>query len=94
MSAYQADDYIANLRNKSFQQREDDGVPSGQDKEEGSTSLVVSNASSKVQAMAHILQKSEGGDFRLHGQNVPSFLFDFLSHVVVYIQYFYIFGFP
>jgi len=44
-----------------------DGVPSSQDKEEGAISLAGSNVSSKVQAMTHILQKSQGGDSRLHG---------------------------
>ena len=35
LSAYQADDYLPDLRIKSFQQGEDDGVPLSQDNEEG-----------------------------------------------------------
>lgn len=35
LSAYQADDHLEDLRIKSLQQREDDGVPFSQDMEEG-----------------------------------------------------------
>jgi len=52
LSAYQADNYIADLRIKSFQQGEDDGVPLIQDNKEGPKSLTIPNASSKVQAIA------------------------------------------
>ena len=71
LSPYQVDDYLANLRIKSFQQWEDDGIHLSEDIEEGPTSLARSNASSKVQAMTHIMQKSQEGDFELQGQNVP-----------------------
>ena len=66
LSPYQADDYLADLRIKSFQQGEDDGVPMSQDVEEGLKILARSNARSKVQAMTHILRKSQGGDSRLN----------------------------
>ena len=59
LSAYQADDYLANLRIKSSQQGEDEGVPTNQDKEEGPTSPTRSFANSKVQAMAQIVEKSQ-----------------------------------
>jgi len=48
VSAYQADDYLADLRIKSFHQGEDDGVPLSEDNEEGPKSLLRSNTSSKV----------------------------------------------
>ena len=62
LSPYEADDYLVDLRIKSVQKGEDDGVPSGHDIKEAPTSLARSNASSKVQAMTHILQKSQEGD--------------------------------
>jgi len=73
LSAYQADDYLADLRIKSSQQGEDDGVPTNQGIEEGPKSLTRSNASSKVQAMAHIVKKNQMEASGLHNQNVPSF---------------------
>ena len=74
LSTYQADDYLADLRIKSSQKGEDDEVPLSQDIEEGPKSLIRSNASSKVQAMAQILEKSQSDASRLNGQNVPSFV--------------------
>ena len=71
LSPYQAHDYLTNLRIKSFQQGENDGVPLSQDKEEGPISIIRSNASSKVQALTHILQKSQEGASELNGQNIP-----------------------
>jgi len=71
LNAYQADDHLADLRIKSSQQREDDRVPTNQDKEEGPTS---SCANSKVQAMARIVEKSQTEITGLYGQNVPSFV--------------------
>jgi len=73
-SPYQANDYLTNLRIKSFQQGEDDRVPSGQVMDKGPKNLTRSNASSKVQAMTHILQKSQGGDSGLPGVNVADFV--------------------
>jgi len=58
LKAYQEDYYLANLRIKSSQQGEDDGVPTTNDKEEGPTSPTRSIASSKAQALAHIVEKS------------------------------------
>jgi len=74
LSAYQADDYLADLRIKSSQQGEDDGVPTSQDKEEGPTTPTRSYESSKVQTMAHIVEKSQTKVTGLYGQNVPSFV--------------------
>jgi len=74
LSAYQADYYLAGLRFKSHQQGEDDGIPLRQDMEEGPRTPAKSNASSKVQAMAQILEKSQSDASRLNGQNVPSFV--------------------
>lgn len=51
-----------------------DGVPTIQDKEEGPTSPTRSYASSKVQAMAHIVEKSQTEVTGLHDHNVPSFV--------------------
>jgi len=79
LSAYQADDYLADLRMRSFQQGEDNGVLLSQDIEEGPKSLVRSNASSKVQAMAHILEKSQTGATRLNNQKVPGLFICFLK---------------
>jgi len=59
LSAYQADDHLEDLRMTSLQQGEDDGVPFSQDMEEDSSSLTRSIASSKVHAMAQILEKSQ-----------------------------------
>jgi len=59
-SAYQADDYLADLRIKAFQQGKDDGVALSQDNKEGPKSLTRSNATSKIQAMTQILEKSHG----------------------------------
>jgi len=73
LSPYQADDYLTNLRIKSFQQGDDDGVPSSQNNTKGPISLAWSNASSKVPVMSHILEKSHGCASRLNGQKMPSF---------------------
>ena len=70
LSACQADDYLADLRIKSSQQGEDDGVPTNQDKKEGPTSPSRSFTSSKVQAMAQIVGKSQIKVTRLYSQNV------------------------
>ena len=67
LSPYQANDHVADLRLKLFQQGEDDGVPLSQDTKEGPTSLARSNASSEV-------QMSQEGHFELQGQNVPGFV--------------------
>jgi len=74
LSAYQADDYFANLRIKSSQQGEDDGVPTNQDNEEGPTSPSRSFTNSKVQAMAQIVEKSQNQATGLNGQNMPDFV--------------------
>jgi len=74
LSAYQADDYLADLRIKSSQQGEDDGVPTNQDKKEGPTSPSRSFTSSKVQAMAQIVEKSQNQATELNGQKVPGFV--------------------
>ena len=41
LKAYHEDDHLANLRNKSSQQGEDDGVPTTIDVEEGPTSPIL-----------------------------------------------------
>ena len=64
-SVYQTDDYLADFRIKSLQQGEDHGVPLSQDMEEGPKSPARSNVSSKVQAMAQILGKSQTDTRRL-----------------------------
>ena len=74
LSAYQADDHLTDLRIKSLQQGEDDGVPFSQDMEEGPKSPTRSNASSKVQAMAQILEKSQIVTIRLNNHNLPDFV--------------------
>jgi len=58
LKAYQEDDYLADLRIKSSQQGVDDRVPTTNDKEERPTSPTRSIASSKVQALAHIIEES------------------------------------
>jgi len=58
LKAYQDDDYLADLRIKSSQQREKDRVPTTTDKEQGPTSLTRPIPSSKVQALAHIVKES------------------------------------
>ena len=50
-----------------------DGVPLIQDMEEGPKSHARSNASSKVQAMAQSLEKSQTDATRLNSQKIPSF---------------------
>jgi len=62
------------LRIKSLQQGEDDGVPFGQDMEEGPKSLTRSNTSSKVQAMIQILEKNQTVAIGLYDQNLPDFV--------------------
>ena len=52
LSAYQADDYPADLRIKYSEQGEDDGVLTSKDKEEARTSPTRSFVNAKVQAMA------------------------------------------
>ena len=74
LSAYQTDDYLTDLRIKSSQQGKDNGVPLGQDTNEGPKSLLRSNVNSKFQAMAHILEKSHGEASGLNGQKIPSFV--------------------
>jgi len=75
LSAHQADDYLVNLRIKSLQKGMDDRVPSSQDMEEGARSSTRSNTSSKVQAMAQILEKSQRDVTGLNGQKMPSFVY-------------------
>jgi len=74
LSAYQADDYLADLRIKPSQQGEDDGVLLSQYIRGGPESLVRSNASSKVQAMAHILENSQTDITELNSRKVPDFV--------------------
>jgi len=71
LSAYQADDYLADLRIKSHQQGADDGVSLSQDMEEGRRSPARSNARSKVQAMAQILEKSQSDATGSYSQKIP-----------------------
>jgi len=73
LNAYQADDYLADLRIKSSQQGEDHGVPTNQDKGEGSTSPSRSFTNFKVHAMAQIVEKSQNQATALKGQDVPGF---------------------
>jgi len=58
LTAYQADAHLIDLRIKSLQETQDDGVCLSQEMEEGPQSPARSNTSSKVQAMAQILEKS------------------------------------
>jgi len=52
LSAHQGDGHLEDLRIKSLQQGEDNGVPFSQDMEEGHTTPTRSITNSKVQAMA------------------------------------------
>jgi len=74
LKAYQNDDYLADLRSKYSQQGGDDGVPTTIDKEEGLTSLTRSIPSSKVQALAHIVEESQSCAVRLKNQILPGFV--------------------
>jgi len=58
LKAYHEDDYLADLRIKSSQQGEDDGVPTTIDNDKGPTSPTRFNLSSRVQALAHIVEES------------------------------------
>ena len=58
LKAYHEDDYLADLRIKSSQQGEDDGVSTTIDDEEGPTSPTRIKSSSKVQALTHIVEES------------------------------------
>jgi len=51
-----------------------DGVPLSQDMEEGPKSPARSDASSKVQAMAQILERSQIDTTRLNDQKMPDFV--------------------
>jgi len=74
LSAYQADDYFADLSIKSSQQGEDDRVPTNQDKEEGPTRPTRSFTNSKVQAMTQIVEKSQTEITWFYGMNMPGFV--------------------
>jgi len=52
----------------------DDVVPTTIDNEEDPTSQSRSNTSSKVQALAQIVQESQGSAHRLKNQNLPGFV--------------------
>jgi len=71
LRAYQDDDYLADLRIKSSQEGEDDGVPTTKYKEEGPTR---SFANSKIQALAQIVEGSQNQTTGLNGQKMPSFV--------------------
>jgi len=74
LSAYQVDDCLEDLRIKSLQQGEDDGVPHNQDKEEGPKSPTRFNASSKVQAMVQMLKENQMATSGFNNQNVLGFV--------------------
>ena len=74
LKAYHDGDYLVDLRIKSTQQGADDGVPTTINKEEGPKSLTRSNTSSKVQALTHIVQESQGSAHGLKNQNLPVFV--------------------
>ena len=54
LKAYHEDDHLADLRIKSSQQGEDDGVPTTIDNEEGPTSQSRTITNSKIQALVQI----------------------------------------
>ena len=74
LKAFQDDDYLADLRIKSSQQGEANGVPTTKDKEEGPTSPTRFIGSSKVQALAQIVEESQSHVTRLKDQNLPDFV--------------------
>jgi len=72
LKAYHEDDYLADLRIKCSQQGEDDGVPTTINNEEGPTSPRRFISSSKVQALAHIVEESQRQASGFKDQFLPS----------------------
>jgi len=74
LKAYHEDNYLADLRIKSSQQGEDDGVPITIDNEEGPTSPTRFNSNSKVQALTHIMEESLRQAPEFKDQFLPGFV--------------------
>jgi len=58
LKAYHHDDHLTDLRIKSSQQGEDDGVPATIDNEGGPTSPTRFNSNSKDQVLAQVVEES------------------------------------
>jgi len=74
LKAYQEDNSIADLRINSPQQGEDDGVLINNDKEGGPTSPKRFISSSKVKALAHIVEQSQKQAPGFKDQFFPGFV--------------------
>jgi len=75
LSPYLSDDYLADLRIKSFQQGEDDGVLPSQDPKDDQSSDGSPKSTSKVQRMAHILQRTQTEASGFKADFKPGFVF-------------------
>ena len=74
LQAYHDDDYLADLRIKSSQHGEDDGVPTTMDKEEGPTTHSRSISSSKLQALLQNVQDVQGSSHGPAYLKIPGFV--------------------
>ena len=74
LSPFYPDTLLPNLRIKSFQQGEDDGILPSQDLDHEESSPTRPRTRSQVKKMAHILQEDQAATNGLHGQKMPGFM--------------------
>jgi len=74
LSPFYLDTFPPDLRIKSFQQGEDDGIPPSQDRDHEESSPTRPRTRSQAKKMAHILQEDQATTNGLHGQKMPGFV--------------------
>jgi len=74
LSPFYPDTSPPDLRVKSFQQGEDDGVLPSQDLDHDGTSPTRPRTRSQTKKMAHLLQEVQAGPNGLTGQKMPGFV--------------------
>jgi len=74
LSPFYPDTSPRDLRVKSIQRGEDDGVLPSQDLDHDETSPTRPRKRSQTKKMAHLLQEVQTGSNRLTGQNKPDFV--------------------